>query len=108
LSAEREDAVLLGSFRRADFAAADHGEQLRAELERVNEPVEEPLRELARALFGRADRTAVDLVLLALVDLPYGFARRHLDAGTMPPPARRGSLEAAVRAVLASDRAVRP
>lgn len=98
---EREDALLLGSFRPAEFARAGLEEELRAGLEQINEPVMEPLRQLARALFGRGDRTAVDSVLLALVDLPHGFARRHLDFGTTPPPARRVRLEAAVRAVLA-------
>ena len=96
-----DDARLVGSFRPSDFAHAEIDEGLRVELAKVNEPAMERLRELARALYGRADRATLDLVLLALVDLPHGLARRHLDYGTAPPAARRACLESAVRAVLA-------
>lgn len=100
---ERDDAILLASFRQADFAHAGLPHELRAELERVNEPLADPFGELARRAFGRADRRALDLLVLATVDLPYGFARRHLEAGTKPPPADRARLAAAVRAAVDDD-----
>jgi hypothetical protein len=56
---------------------------------------------LARSLYKRADRRARDLVLLALVDLPHGFAHRQLISGAAAP-ARRRRLPAAVRAVLST------
>jgi AcrR family transcriptional regulator len=100
---ERDDALLLASVRRADFAGARLPGDVRDELERVNRPLAEPLRELTRRAFGRADRRAIDLVLLAILDLPYGFARRHLEAGTTPPARHRRRLEAAVLAAIDED-----
>lgn len=100
---ERDDALLISSFRQADFADANLPPQVRDEIERVNEPLAEPLRDLARRALGRADRRSVDLLVLVTVDIPYGFARRALEAGTTPPPAHRRRLEAAVRAVIAAD-----
>lgn len=52
---------------------------------------------LARALFGRADSRTRDLVLLAIVDMPHGFARRQIQSGQRTP-ARRERLAAAVAA----------
>jgi len=100
---ERDDALLLTSVRRADLAERKLPAALRAELDAVNAPLGPPLRALARDLFGRADRARVDLVVLLLVDLPYGFARRALEAGVPPPPTHRERLEVAVRAVLAAE-----
>jgi AcrR family transcriptional regulator len=99
---EPEDALLLASFRPADFSHLDLGDELRRELATVNAPIERPLREVTRAIFGRVDPGALDIVVLALVELPYTFARRQIgmDIGTDPDRPRR--LEACVRAVLAA------
>jgi AcrR family transcriptional regulator len=96
-----EDTLLLDALGRADLLAMDLG-ALRGELESVNERVEALMAGLARALYGRADRRTRDLVLLALVDMPHGFAHRQLASGT-PTPGRRERMPAAVRAVLADD-----
>jgi hypothetical protein len=40
-------------------------------------------------------------VLLAVFDIPYGAARRHLVAGKPLPPSLRAQVAKAVRAVLA-------
>ena len=98
--AEREDALLLGAFRPADLLALKLSPEV-AERVRTNDaPVQPLLRAAAQRAFGRARRADREVIALAAVDLPYGFARRHLDAGTTPPPADRRRLEAAVRAVL--------
>jgi AcrR family transcriptional regulator len=96
--AEPQDTLLLDAISRAELLAADPGE-LRDELEAVNEEIEAMMARLSRSLLGRADRRGRDLVLLALVDLPHGFAHRQLVSGR-PAPARRERLPAAVRAVL--------
>jgi len=96
--AEPEDTLLLDVLRRGDLLSLDTG-PLGGELETVNDPVLELMAGLARALFGRADARGRDLVLLALVDMPHGFAHRELISGTRTP-ARRERLPAAVRAVL--------
>lgn len=101
---EREDALLLATFSRRDLRASMLSPELRAALEHVNEPIERPFAELAHELFPSSDRAGLDLALLAVVDIPYGFARRHVEAGTRPPAARRGAVEAAVRAILATGR----
>lgn len=97
--ANPSDTLLLDLLSRAeliDRAGAD----LRRELEGANEEIERRMAEVARSVFGRADARTRDLVVLALVDLPHGFAHRELSSGR-PAPARRERLPEAVRAVLA-------
>jgi AcrR family transcriptional regulator len=96
-----EDTLLLDALGRAELLSMELG-ALRGELEVVNERVEALMAGLARALFGRADARTRDLVLLALVDMPHGFAHRQLVSGTRTP-ARRERLGEAVRAVLVGD-----
>jgi len=98
--AEPQDTLLLDALGRTELLSMELG-RMRAELENVNERIEALMARLARALYGRADRRTRDLVLLALVDMPHGFAHRQLTSGTRTP-ARRGRLPAAVRAVLAT------
>jgi AcrR family transcriptional regulator len=93
----RGDALLLGTFRRADLQEGEISRELRGELASVNEPIERQLGELADRLGGPR---SLDLALLALVDLPYGFARRYLDCHEDPPAGRRRRLCAAVQATL--------
>jgi AcrR family transcriptional regulator len=96
----REDAVLLASFKRDDFAESDLPDGLRLELEHLNDPVLVRLGQLARLLFGRANRSSIDLLLVALVDVPYAFARRYLDAGARPPASQRQRLQTVVHSLL--------
>lgn len=96
---EPEDTLLLDVLRRADVLSLELG-TLGEELETVNDGVLELMATLARALYGRADASGRDLVLLALVDMPHGFAHRALISGVRSP-ARRRRLPAAVMAVLA-------
>jgi AcrR family transcriptional regulator len=96
--AEPDDTLLLDSLGRTELLTMELGD-LRARLETANERIEVLMAGLARALYGRADRRTRDLVLLALVDMPHGFAHRQLVAGKRTP-ARREQLPAAVRAVL--------
>jgi AcrR family transcriptional regulator len=98
--ANPSDTLLLDALSRAELTARA-GADLRRELESVNEEIEQRMAEFARSVFGRADLRARDLVVLALVDLPHGFAHRELSSGR-PAPARRERLPSAVRAVLAS------
>jgi AcrR family transcriptional regulator len=97
--AEPHDTLLLDVLRHVDVLALDVG-ALAGEVETVNDEIVALMATLARALYGRADRRGRDLVLLALVDLPHGFAHRELVSG-LRAPARRRRLPAAVRAVLA-------
>ena len=96
--AEPQDTLLLDVLRRSDLLALDTG-GLAAELATVNDDIVALMGTLARALFGRADARGRDLVLLALVDLPHGFAHRQLVSGRRAP-ARRKALPGAVQAVL--------
>jgi AcrR family transcriptional regulator len=99
--AEPQDTLLLDALRRRDLLGLDVGE-LAAEVESANDDVVALMAMLARGLYGRADQRGRDLVLLALVDLPHGFAHRQLISG-MPTPARRRQLPAAVRSVLTGE-----
>ena len=95
-----DDAVLLTTFRRADFLNADLAPATRHELEHVNDPIAGRIRELSRSLFGRADQTHAELILIAVVDLPSAFAQRCIQTPTAPTRPYRARLEAAVRAML--------
>jgi AcrR family transcriptional regulator len=94
------DARLLLSFRREDLAGRHPNPRQSAELERLNEPVEAVVKNLARRLYGRASRKSLDRVLMAVFDLPHGAVRRPLTNGEKLSPQRRQGVEAAVRAVL--------
>jgi hypothetical protein len=48
------------------------------ELKELNRPLEEALVRLARRLFGKATRAAMEQTVLAVVDIPMGVVRRHL------------------------------
>jgi AcrR family transcriptional regulator len=96
---EREEALLLSTFRLDDFAAAELPLLARAALDRLNDEIDPMIDALADTLGGPAAR---DTVLLAIRDLPYGAALPHLRAGTKPPPERRLLLQRAVRAVIAA------
>jgi AcrR family transcriptional regulator len=94
------DAQLLVAFRREDLIRSAEG-TLAKELAEVNEPVRRAVIDLARRLYGRRTRAAVERTLLAVFDLPYGAVRRHLIAGDPLPTNLRADLALAVRAVLA-------
>jgi AcrR family transcriptional regulator len=92
------DTLLLDALSRTELLAITSGE-LHDELESINAEIETMMARLARALLGTANRAARDLIVLALVDLPHGFAHRQLSSGRVTP-ARRERLPAAVAAVL--------
>jgi AcrR family transcriptional regulator len=93
------DAQLLVAFRREDLIRSAEG-TLVDELAELNEPVRRAVVDLARRLYGRRTRAAVERTLLAVFDLPYGAVRRHLIAGDPLPTNLRTDLALAVRAVL--------
>jgi AcrR family transcriptional regulator len=78
------DVRLLLSLRRSDVFEADSAHRER--LEAMNAPLRESVRELARALHGRAGKREVARVMLIVVDLPYGAVRRYA-TGDAPMPA---------------------
>lgn len=96
---EPADARLLASFRREDLIRTT-SDELAAELEEVNKPVERAVVALARRLYGRATRAALNRTLLAVFDLPFGATHRYLLTGTAIPRGLRADLEPAVLAVI--------
>jgi AcrR family transcriptional regulator len=96
-----DDARLLALFSRADFLSSELSGELHQELLVINERALRALRDLSRRLFGKGTGAEFDLVLAAVVDLPYGLARRYLESGARPPAIRRGALTTCVSAMLA-------
>ena len=94
------DAQLLVSFRREDLIRSAPEGPLADELAELNRPVERAVVDLARRLYGRRTRAALDRTLLAVFDLPYGAARRYLITATKLPPGLKGDLTRAVSAVI--------
>jgi len=95
------DGRLLLSLRREDLVRGPLPPAEVAELADLNEPVKRVISDLARRLYGRPSRSAIDRVLLAVFDLPHGAVRRPLLAGQRPSTGRRKALAVAVRAALA-------
>jgi AcrR family transcriptional regulator len=95
-----DDAQLLVAFRREDLIKTIPEGPLADELEELNRPVERAVVQLARRLYGRRTRAALDRTLLAVFDLPYGAARRYLITGTRLPAGLRSDLTRAVTAVI--------
>jgi hypothetical protein len=97
------DARLLVSFRREDLMQASDDEGVKAELERLNRPVEQAIVALTKRLFGSARRRELNRTLMATFDLPYGAARRYLIMGAPLPRHLEADVAAAVEAVLDLD-----
>jgi AcrR family transcriptional regulator len=95
------DGRLLLSYRPEDLAGGRIDPKQRAELARLNEPVEAVVKDLARRIYGRVSRQSLDRVLMAVFDVPHGAVRRPLTTGETLSPQRRDAVEAAARAVLA-------
>jgi AcrR family transcriptional regulator len=95
-----EDATLLLTLRRDDLLDADPGEQLRASLDAINEPLRARLRELTQALRAGSSPRARDAVTRAVVDLPNAAVRRHARGGAPPPTWLQEDVAAAARKLL--------
>jgi AcrR family transcriptional regulator len=98
--AEPADSRLLVAVRLSDISAAPRAPDVVREVRELNRPVEDGLARLARRLFGRADRAAIQRTALACIDLALGAVRRHLVDDEVPPRSLRAPLERAVRASL--------
>ena len=94
------DAQLLVSFRREDLIRTTPRAELAEELTELNRPVERAVVNLARRLYGKTTRAALDRTLLAVFDLPYGAARRYLIKRAKLPAGLRDDLTRAVAAVI--------
>ena len=95
------DARLLAAMRWEDLFDAPGSEAARGELEELNAPVAQRLDELSQRLFGNAGPVALERTAFAVVDMPHGAVRRHLEAGAPLPAPLRGWIESAARAALA-------
>jgi len=94
------DALLLVSFRREDLIRTSPDGPLAGELAELNRPVERAVVNLARRLYGKRTRAALDRTLMVVFDLPYGAVRRYLITGARMPPGLRADLTRAISAVL--------
>lgn len=95
-----EDARLLLTVRRDDLLDADPGEELRASLDVINQPLRAKLRELTEALRASTGPRAIDAVTRAVVDLPNAAVRRHARAGERAPAWLQDDVESAARRLL--------
>jgi hypothetical protein len=98
--AHHGDARLLASMRREDLIAVPLAARLQQDLAELNRPIQTALTTLARRLFRRSTRAAVEATIAATADIPLGAIRRHLIAGSQFPPGLRDQIRAAARAAL--------
>ena len=93
-----DDARLLLQCRREELLGSPTlTDRHVTQLATLNEPITTLIRQLSREIFGSAAARAIEATTLAVVDLPYAAARRHLRAGTTP---HRPQLLAAVHTLL--------
>jgi AcrR family transcriptional regulator len=99
-SEEPADARLLAALRREDLVGEVTDPALVTALEQVNRDLHDAVKALARRIYGRATRDAVERTTCAVIDLPQGAIRRHLVNGVAVPGGVRAQLAAAIRAAL--------
>jgi AcrR family transcriptional regulator len=97
-----DDARLLLQARREELlAGTDLSAQTRQALAVLNEPLNELLHQLAVDLFGAATPQQLELLTIAVIDVPYAIVRRHLHRRSSPQ-IHRELVGNTVRALLAS------
>jgi len=101
-------ARLFFAQRRDQLFSADLPPEVEAELSSVQEKFVEVLVALARGVWGRGDRIAVEAIAVCVVDLPGGILRRRLLEDREADEATAARLEAAVRAILTVPLEPRP
>ncbi|OIJ27685.1 TetR/AcrR family transcriptional regulator [Nocardioides luteus] len=101
-------ARLFFAQRRDQLFSADLPPEIETELSSVQEKFVEVLIALARGVWGRGDRIAVEAIAVCVVDLPGGILRRCLLEDREADEATASRLEAAVRAILAVPLQPRP
>lgn len=94
-----DEARVLLLHRREELAAGWPGE-LGARRVAVRELAREGLRSWAVRRYGHAGKSELRRAGLAIVDLPYAAARRHLNSGEAPPPELDALIEATCRFLL--------
>ena len=97
---EPADARLLAALRREDLVGEVTDPALAVALQQVNDELRSAVTALARRLYGRATRDAIERTTCAVIDLPQGAIRRHLVQGVAVPRGVRSQLAAAIRAAL--------
>lgn len=101
-------ARLFFAQRRDQLFSADLPPEIETELSSVQEKFVEVLIALARGVWDRGDRIAVEAIAVCVVDLPGGILRRCLLEDREADEATAARLEAAVRAILAVPLDPRP
>ncbi|SFF58598.1 TetR/AcrR family transcriptional regulator [Blastococcus tunisiensis] len=96
---EPSAARLLTELRRDDLLTDGVPEAVVADLRGLDRDLAAVLRRLARAVWDRTDRAAVDVVTICVVQLPAALVLPEIRAGRVQPLTRR-RLAAAVGAVL--------
>jgi len=94
------DARLLAAVRREDLVREVTDAGLADELKQANDKLRVEVTALARRLFGRATREAIECTMCAVIDIPQGAIRRHLVQGVDIPLGVRAQLAAAIPAAL--------
>jgi AcrR family transcriptional regulator len=101
-------ARLFFAQRRDQLFSGDLPAEVEAELAVVQQRFVELLITLARGVWSRGDRFAVEAIAVCVVDLPGGILRRCLLEDREADEATAARLEAAVRAILAVPLEPRP
>lgn len=101
-------ARLFFAQRRDQLFSGDLPPDAEAELAATQERFVELLITLARGVWGRGDRAAVEAIAVCIVDLPGGILRRCLLEGREADETTAARLEAAARGILSVPPEPRP
>lgn len=94
------ESRLLLLHRKEDFVGGNWPPALRRRAREVNERVEAAIADFARRHFGRRTSENVRRAKFAVIDIPYGALKRHVEAGEAPPPYLDDLVRRAVAAAL--------
>lgn len=88
--------------RREDFIAGGWPSELAEEAKRLIDQVKTETADLARRLFGKADRSAIHRTAFATIDLPFAAVRRSVEQGSPLPSQTEDLIERAYRGLIES------
>lgn len=99
--AHRMESRLLLLHRKEDFVTGSWPAAVRRRARLVNREADAAIADFTRRHFGRGTPANLRRARFAIIDVPYGALKRHVEAGEVPPPYLDDLVRRACAAVLA-------
>ncbi|MBA3676484.1 MAG: TetR family transcriptional regulator [Sphingosinicella sp.] len=96
-----EGARIMLLHRREDFLSDSWPPEMAKEARRLGEQVRELLSEITRRLMDKENEANRQLVVFAVLDIPFAAVRRNVAMGKLPPKGAEGLITRAYEAIMA-------